>query len=499
MFRIISILFILSLFAGDMGIQRKPSVSKATGTLNDRISSAIKTLENDKAMSGAQWGFCAYNITKKTFIAEKNTTLRLIPASVLKIFTTISAFEINGHQSSFETLFMYRGKINEQGVLTGDIVIRGNGDPTIACEYFGNSVSSVAVFSAFRQSLEKAGIKEVNGNIIGDASLWGAMLQAPGYMWEDLGNYYGAGTSSLNYAENKLKISFKPGKATGDSASVLNITPHPIQPVWINNVTTASATSGDNVYIYGAPFQKVRYLTGTVPSGKNEFSVWASDPDPALRFAGELRNYLSSVGISVNGQILSEYRKGWNGKDSLILLTKHISPTFGQISKLVNQKSHNVCAESLFRYSGMTLSGASDYAEAAKALMIFWHKKGIQTDNQIITDGSGLSRTNMITTAFLVDMLVYASSQPWFSEFFNTLPVAGKDGTLRSAFSGTSAENNFRGKSGFLKSVRSYTGYLNNKSGDLIAFAVIVNGHILSGTEIRKKLENLIASLSDSI
>lgn len=464
---------------------------------DDGIADAIKLLENDKSMAGAQWSFCAYNITQKKYIAEKNTGLRLVPASILKVFTTISAYDILGHQTSFETKLLYSGKIND-GILNGDIIIQGNGDPTIACDHFGKPAAAATVFGSFLAAMKNIGITSVNGRIIGDASLWGPMLQAPGYMWEDLGNYYGAGASSLNYNENKLKVTFKPGVNIGDSAAVLFITPHPMDPQWVNMVTTAGSSTGDNVFVYGTPFQKVRMLTGTVPAGKIDFTIWASDPDPALRYAFDFQEFLKANGVQVSGQCSSKYVAENSKKESQILIYSHKSPTLKEISLWVNHRSHNVCAESVFRLVGMKLKNTANYEVIADALLAYWKTKGIATGNVILTDGCGLSRTNMITTAFLVDMLVYAQKQTWYKDLYDILPVAGKDGTLKTNFKGTSVENNMHGKSGLLNGVRSYTGYLNNRSGDLIAFAVIANGHMLTNTNIRTKLEALVVSLSDS-
>ncbi len=462
------------------------------------IQAAIKTLENDKSMIGAQWSFCAYNFDTEQYVAEHNTNLRLVPASVLKVFTTISAFDILGIDSSFETELHYSGQISPEGVLNGDIIIKGKGDPTVACDFYGSKTSSVVIFQQFKNAIDKAGIKSVNGSIIGDASLWGYLLQAPGYMWEDLGNYYGAGASSLNYGENKLKVAFRPGRNVGDSAALISITSHPMDPHWVNNVTTAGSNTGDNVYIYGTPLQKVRFLTGTVPAGKTEFTVWASDPDPALRYAYDFQEFLKKSGIQISKNCRSEYIEGWQNKTSSTVLYTHKSPTIKEISKLVNHKSHNVSAESIYRLLGMKLKKTIIWEEISKSLMAYWKNKGIQTDNLLITDGSGLSRTNMITTAFLVDMLKYAHSQAWFDDLYEILPIAGKDGTLRTNFTGTSVVNNMHGKSGLLKGVRSYTGYVHNRSGQLIAFAVIANGHMLTNADIRKKLENLVVALSDS-
>jgi len=499
---ILPLALIFSCFPGDRNTTEsthEAPAPKAEITYTDGdIDAAIKALENDKTMDGAQWSFSAYNFGKSKYVASRNKDLRLVPASVLKVFTTISAYDLLGHQSTFETHLYYRGKISTEGVLQGDLIIKGTGDPTIACDHFGQAAAALTVFASFRQSLNKAGIKSVQGSVIGDASLWGYMLQAPGYMWEDLGNYYGAGASSLNYNENKLKVTFKPGKTSGDSASLISITSHPFDPIWINSVTTAGANTGDNVYIYGTPLQKVRFLTGTVPAGKPEFVVWASDPDPALRFAYDFQEFLKKSGVSVSQACKSTYIASTDNDKDLQILHTHKSPTIKEISLWVNHRSHNVSAESVFRHIGMKKKSTSSYEETAKYLLSYWKSKGIATDNIIITDGSGLSRTNMITTGFLVDMLIFAQKQTWYNDLYDILPIAGKDGTLKTNFKGTSVENNMHGKSGLLKGVRSYTGYLHNRSGELIAFAVIANGHTLTNADIRKKLENLVVALSDS-
>jgi serine-type D-Ala-D-Ala carboxypeptidase/endopeptidase (penicillin-binding protein 4) len=464
----------------------------------DSIEDAILKLKEDNQMQGSQWSFCAYNLTQKKYIAEKDIHLRLVCASVLKVFTTLSAYDIVGHNHTFETRLMHNGHISDDGVLHGDIIISSNGDPTIACDYFGRTYSSAAILLKFTTAIQKANIRSIKGRIIGDASLWGVMLQAPGYMWEDLGNYYGAGASSLNYNENKLKVTFQPGKTIGDSAKLLSITPHHMDIDWDNMVTTAASNSGDNVYIYGTPLQKNRYLTGTVPTGRNEFVVWASDPDPALRFAADLHTALIFKGISISEEPISVYSAKNMKTDKTVLLETHYSPSIKSISKFVNHRSHNVSAESVFRHLGMKLGNTHNYEKTAELLLTYWKKRGVKTDEVIITDGSGLSRTNMLTTRFLVSLLIYAHHQPWFEDFYEILPIAGQDGTLRGNFKGTTAENNMRGKSGLLKGVRSYTGYLHNQSGDTIAFAVIVNGHQLSSVLIRQKVESLVAALSDS-
>ncbi len=493
------LLLLLSVFINGEIITKKHNITRepVISTHYGGIESVIRELEGDKSLYGSLWSLCAYNISKGEYLAERNKELLLVPASVMKIVTTISAYELLGQNSVFTTYLNYSGKIFTDSVLHGNIIIKGSGDPTIDCDFFGMSVSADNIFTEFKNALTKAGIKSVKGKIIGDGSLWGSMFQAPGYMWEDIGNYYGAGTSSLNYSENKLKITFKSGKHIGDIAEVLFITGHPCNLVWINEVTTAGAQTGDNVYIYGAPFQNIRFMTGSIPAGRDSFSIWASDPDPAHRIAYDFYKFLKNTGIHVSDSCFSEYRKGWANSDTFNVIYTHESPAIGKILQFMNEKSHNVSAESIFRYTGMKVINNPSFEETAKYLTAYWQNK-TGSKGIIIRDGSGLSRTNMISAEFMVDLLVYAQSQPWFNEFYAVLPVAGQGGSLRNAFKNTSAENNMRGKTGTMKGIRCYAGYVYNKSDDLVAFCLMMNSHTLSSVEIRKKLEKLIVAISNS-
>jgi len=462
--------------------------------ISNNFNDAFQNFEKDKDLQTAIWSFYAYNLNSSKTIIDFNSNKALVPASTLKVLTTATAYEVLDKSFQFKTDLKYSGFIDNNGILQGDIIISSDGDPTIGCSYFGNRVNVDNIFQNFYNSLIKLGIKEINGNIIGDASLWGYMLQPSGYLWEDIGNHFGAGASSLNYKENKLKLSFKSGNRIGDKAELINSDSHPLSIEWINNVTTAASNTGDNVYIFGAPFQNQRVINGTMPAGRSSFDVFASDPDPALRFASDFKNYLLSKNIKVSGKELSLYIKS---ETKTLNIYTHKSPILDLIARFVNQRSNNLSAESLLRAIG-TKFGNSNYQESADFVINYWKTKNINIEGIVLKDGSGLSRTNQLSTRFLVDVLTYIYNSEYYEVFKSSLALAGKSGTLQNAFKNTSAENNFIGKTGSMGGIRSYAGYINNKSGEPICFAFIVNGHTLKTAEIRKKMETLIISLSDS-
>lgn len=462
--------------------------------VSNKFNDAFQKFEKDKDLQSAIWSFYAENLSSKQVVIDFSSGKSLIPASTLKVLTTATAYEILGKSYRFSTILKHSGTIDKNGVLQGDLIISGDGDPTVGSTYFGSRVNADNIFQSFLSSMLKLGIKEVNGNIIGDASLWGFMLQPTGYLWEDIGNHFGAGASSLNYKDNKLKLTFKSGNRLGDKADLISSDSHPINIEWINNVTTAASNTGDNVYIFGAPFQKFRIINGTMPAGRNSFDVFASDPDPAHRFASDFKNFLISKNFKISGFEKSIYIP--NDEKTSIIST-HFSPELDLIARFVNQRSNNLSSESLLRAIGAKF-GNSNYQESADAILNYWKSKNISLDGVVLKDGSGLSRNNLMSTKFLVDVLKHIYNSDYFEFYKNSLALAGKSGTLQNAFKNTSAENNFFGKTGSMGGIRSYAGFINNKSGDTICFAFIVNGHTLKNAEIRKKMETLIISLSDS-
>lgn len=484
--------FIVVLYYSILLINCKLIYSQATSLT---IHKSIEQLASDSDLRGATIGFYAYNLHTNQEIANFNANNLLIPASLQKLLTTITALDLLRETYRIRTDVFLDGE-QKKNAFYGKMIIRGYGDPTIGSEQadFSNILDNFC--NQIVYYLSQREIDTLIGEIIADARVFGPLLQPSGYTWEDLGNYYGAGASSLNFAENKIRLEFQSGKKVDELAFLISAQEHPTDIQWISSVTTASPNSGDNIYVYGVPFQKIRYITGTMPAQRNSFIVWASDPDPAIRFSHYCRQCLINKNIHFTGNI-SAYYYGDLSYDSSVVLMRLYSPLLQDIIKVINKKSNNIYAESIYRNLGWKFINDASWKSISNFILKYWRDRGFDISGLSIQDGSGLSITNRMTAKFISDLLIYASKQVWFTVFYESLSIAGVDGTLQNSFKGSKLENNMRAKSGTMRGIRAFAGYLKNTRDNLIAFCFIINGHNLSASQITLKIERVLVNLTD--
>ena len=322
------------------------------------------------------------------------------------------------------------------------------------------------------------------------------------WVWSDIGNYYGAGANGLTFNENSYEVYFQPSKTVGETAAYLRTEPVMPDIQFINEMKTGSSSSGDNGYVYGAPYTFLRFLRGTVPAG-GEFSIKGSIPDPALFTAQCLHNALLADSFSLKGIATTQRDLLLQAKASTEARTQlytHQSPPLKDIVYWLNKKSVNLYAEHLLKMIGYVKYKDGSTEAGVKAVEAYWASKGIDVGGLQLNDGSGLSRYNGITPAQLAGMLRANTREPWFETFWNSLPIAGDandPGTLRSMCKGTLAAGNIRAKSGYISRVRTYAGYVNTKSGKRLCFAMLANNYTCTNAQIKTMLEGLMVAMAN--
>ncbi len=471
---------------------KKPSISQ--------LNNWINSLSSSPSLKHASWGVCVMDVKTRGVIAKYNSDQSLIPASTMKVVTTMPALSILGQNYKFKTSLAYNGEIDSNGVLFGDLYIKGGGDPTFGSNRF-DSTSIDIIFEKWLKKVQAKKIKRINGAVIGDATIFDNLLIPQNWEWVDIGNYYGAGVSGLSLNENYYKVVFKPATKTGGKAKILRTEPELPWITFVNNVTTAKTGTGDNVIIYGSPFSNIRFLEGTVPYGKREFKVKGSIPDPSYTVAALFNDYLSTNGISVRQQptTIRELKIiGGLNKTELTEFDVYHSPPLIEIVNLTNEKSINSFAETLVKILGSVKAGEGSYGKGIRAIRNYWVSKGVDLAGFMMKDGSGLSRANYISTKHQTAMLCACVNDSAFGAFYNSLPIASKSGSLKNLFKGTGAEKNLRAKSGYMIRVRAYTGYVTNKSKKLLAFSIIVNNYEGSSYAMKKKLEKLMVLIAET-
>ena len=298
-----------------------------------------------------------------------------------------------------------------------------------------------------------------------------------------MGNYYGASCMGLNWHENQYDLVLQPGEREGDPATVVKTIPDLPGFIIHNGVYTGRAGSGDNAYIYTAPFTGFAITSGTIPMQKGNFNITGSLPDPAKVFKEGLISYLQSAKIIISDTGYSYIANILSHKPvykPMQLVDSIPSPTLDSINYWFLNKSVNLFGESFLKSMVMQKNPGIDpihiYDTATRLLKNFWSSRGIDRSALNIYDGSGLSPANRITTAALVTVMQYAKKQNWFSSFYNALPLM----------------NGIKMKSGYIGGVRSYTGYIKGKTGNEYTFAIIVNNFDGNPGTVREKMWRLL-------
>lgn len=464
---------------------------------NAKLNVEIENLKNDITLKNAAWSICVINNNTNTVIAEYNSNISLVPASTLKIATTGAALGILGNDFVFETKLEYDGSFDgATGLLKGNLYITGGGDPSLQSHYFNSKNDSSTLVEKWAAVLKNKGIKKIEGAIVGDASIFETNTTPSEWIWGDIGNYYGAAASGLSYMDNKFTINFHSGEL-GSATTINSIEPVIESLQLINKVTAAGKT--DSAYIYGAPYTYYRIAEGTIPPYQKNYEVEGAMPDPTLFCAQALHNALKKNGIGVSEKAttlreLKDLNKYTNKKRTT--LYTNTSPSLDKIVYWTNFKSLNLYAEHLLKYLSYKKTGLGKEADGTAIVIDYWKKKGVEVSGFNMQDGCGLARANTITTKTQAQLLQTIATDNTFTAIYNSLPVSGNAGHLATFGNGTIAANNLRAKSGYLTRVRGYTGYVKNKKGELLSFAVLANNYTCSPVEMKRKLEKLLTAIA---
>ena len=340
-------------------------------------------------------------------------------------------------------------------------------------------------------SLRQAGIKRIEGNIISDESSYDFEGINPGWIWEDLGNYYAAGIYGINFMDNRYTITFNTSEK-GHKPAIESVFP-PMPYLNFQNNLLPKSSDIDSAYIYGAPFSNDRFIYGAIPQKTNKFTIQGDIPEPALSFACYINRILYESGITVTGKNYSARMLYEESKTIPKIDTKLFtwtSPELSAIARKCNVKSINLYAEALMRLASPRNYNVTIYRSIESAIR-YWRQKGIDVSGLFVYDGSGLSPQNRVTANFLNGVLEHMKDNP---AFVNSLPIAGREGTVKGFLGNTKYAGKARVKSGTIKNVLAYSGYL--EGNQKVIFTVIVNGHKCSNTELRNRIGKLFEDLN---
>lgn len=455
---------------------------------------AANRLAAEPGLKNGSLSISVVDVESGQLLASYDPERSLSPASNLKVLTTASALALLGPDYRFRTVLECDDAISGDGVLAGDLYLSGYGDPTLGSPLMDGAMPIGLLMERLRMAVQQAGIRRIEGNVVGDASAFGSQSSIGSWQWEDMGNYYGAGAWALNLHENLHFLHFQQVGQIGATPPIVGVEPEVFGLQFTNEVASAGHGTGDNAYIFGAPYQFNRYVRGTIPIGSGIFTIKGSIPNPPLFAAQWLQQSLARVGIIAAGA--ANRVSGQPGAGRRQLYTHH-SPPLSQVVERTNMESVNLYCEAMAKVIGWEKKQEGSTSAGLEAIKEYWEAQGLTWEGCYLSDGSGLSEANAVTSLFLARLLrqMAIQEEALFRPFYESLPLAGRSGSLKNTLKGTAAEGRLRAKSGTLERVRAYSGYATARNGRLLAFSVIVNNYSGSGGAMRRQLEGFMLEL----
>ena len=387
------------------------------------------------------------------------------PASVMKLLTTGAALETMGPGFRFPTILEYSGAI-ENGVLHGDLYIRGGCDPSLGWK------GKTGFLDKWVKAVKAAGIRRIEGAVIADMTMLDGEAQNPNWLCEDAGNYYAPGSFALNYYCNTMNIVLQSG-APGTIAKVVKTEPA-VEDVYFINHVRCDKISYDGAFVSGLPFSRERYLTGVVPSNLGTFGVKGDLPNPGLLLARHLTKRLQEAGVSVyrDANYIADYNPLRPARTELYI---HYSEPLSEIILETNVNSNNLYAEALFRYLGTRYTLPGSIHNSQDLIRDYWRRRGVSIQNAIIKDGCGLAPQDAVSAKTFVQLLTIMSRSANKEAWMASLPVSGQTGTLKSLCPNTELEGRIHAKSGTIAGTKNFAGYIDMPNGETWVFAILIN------------------------
>jgi D-alanyl-D-alanine carboxypeptidase/D-alanyl-D-alanine-endopeptidase (penicillin-binding protein 4) len=387
----------------------------------------------------------------------------------MKLFTAALAFDTFGPEHQFTTTVLRDGSVGPDGTLTGNLVLRGGGDPGLSTRYY--RAPAEGPMASLARMIAASGIKRVSGDLVADASAFESKRVPDGWLSRYLESGYAARVSALSMNENLATVVIVPSP-NGGSPSVSLDPPSSTVPV-INNARTVAGSRAAKLSIRRLPDGRID-VRGTIGSraGTKAYLVVIDDPAPWV--AGILRSALAAQGVMVSGQV-----KIGTASPSAVSVASLSSPPLTRLASAMNRESINHFAELLFRDVAYTANpervGSAEYGNTVLRKFMT-EKVGASATDIIASDGSGLSTLDRVTARSLVQLLSYSHRAPWTADFHASLPVAGESELLRHRMRYTPAQGNLHAKTGTTNDVIGLAGYVTARNGEVLAFAFLYNG-----------------------
>ncbi len=496
--RVFSLCAILLLTSFDV-LYAEETTNAAAGDKLAAFQQKLKGLVENPRFDAAMFGVKVESLDSGKVIYENAANKLLKPASNAKIYTASLALDRLGPDYKIRTSFYTAKPLTKSGLIDGDLIVYGRGDPSFSHRF--NDGDYTKAFAQLADAVAKTGTKRIKGNLVADDSFFRGAPYGSNWSWEDFQAYYGAEVSSLTLQENVVDLMFLPGENIGDTIRI-QTKPESDYLIFFNRATTVAAGGRPDINVYRPVDQRIVYISGTLPlEGKAEDSVAVHNA--SLWFVHSLRNALLDRGIKVDGELQT---MNWLDRETNPFIASnyteiaHIeSRPMAELVKQMMKPSQNLYAQLLLLQVAEKVrtpeqKNATSESVGLKEMKKFLSEVGIPNGDVLLEEGSGLSRGALLKPAATVHLLKHMNKHAHAAAFFDSLPIAGVDGTLRSRMKGTPAEGNLRAKTGTLSYVNALSGFVTTAAGEKLVFSIMLNN--FAGADGRSYTDQLGGTLA---
>jgi D-alanyl-D-alanine carboxypeptidase/D-alanyl-D-alanine-endopeptidase (penicillin-binding protein 4) len=458
------------------GAKKQSAASKKAAA---RFAARADALLGAVPASKGEWGLLVTDAETGETLFEQNADKYFVPASNMKLFTTALALAKLGPDYRFHTTLETRGTISNAGVLDGDLMLVGRGDPNLSNRKFPYELKEEfdgppeKALVELADALVAKGVREISGDVIGDDSYFPRERYPNGWEIDDMVWEYGAAISAIVVDDNTVTLTLTPGEQTGNPVQA-SVTPATPDFMVQNDVTTSAADVKSDLTLTREPGSNLVVVKGSLPARSAPRKLVLAIEEPAQHAAAVLKRLLEERGVKVAGVAKARHAPAEPGGDPVVL-AEHVSVPLGDALKLVNKISQNLHTEMLLRTVARQSGVWASPDDLMKVPADFYASAGIDPGDVIQTDASGLSRHDLVTPRAIVTLLSFAQKQSWFGTYYASLPVAGVDGTLEDRMKNTSAAGRIHAKTGSVEHVRTLSGFAETPGGRRLIFSFLSN------------------------
>jgi len=482
----------------------------------DRVAASLRETNSERA----SWGILITDRDTGQTLYEVNSDHFFTPASNAKLVVTALALATLGPDYKFHTTLESNAELKDNGRLSGDLVLMGRGDPDISnrrLPYVVGAEHEGAVDRVLAEMVDQAaagGLKQVEGDIIADDSYFPYDPYPADWTIGDTFFRFGAPVSAIAFNDNTISVEVMPASHAGELATIVT-QPAAAIDSFSHEINTAPSGGEPDLAVVREPGKDFVFLRGTIPLGHEPVFLDLAMTSPGETAALTLKQLLEARGVKVVGAaqvrhspppettasgdpVLARPAQKTAGPPNTVL-ADHVSAPLIEIVRVTNKISHNLHAELLLRTVGQENFGVGSTAAGLKIEREFLHQAGVPDGDIVLSDGSGLSREDLVTPRGIVALLRYASKQPWGAQYISTLPIAGVDGTLENRMKGTPAVGRIDAKTGEVEHVRALSGFATTVGGERLVFSIFYNNNPLKGTETAAAIDAVAKAMVETL